>query len=182
MFAPGSPCNVAFGAIGVFQRTHALRGSVFAAPVVDPRTGRASAVTAARVTNVGVVAVFADLTDFIGTLFVYRCVVGPIDALSRSVSAVRDSTSAAPIKVGGPGEIAELAQNFNGLIVMPDLSGDELARELRKARPEPRVVYMTGYSGEMDAATLRVDGPVVQKPFTRDSLLAAVAGALGQHA
>jgi len=57
---------------------------------------------------------------------------------------------------------------------MPEMSGDELARELRKGRPHLRVMYMTGYSGELDNAALRIDGPVVQKPFTRDALLAAV--------
>jgi signal transduction histidine kinase/CheY-like chemotaxis protein len=65
-------------------------------------------------------------------------------------------------------------------IVMPEMSGDELARELRKGRPRVRVVYITGYSGELDSATLRIDGPVVQKPFTRDSLLAAVESALAE--
>lgn len=65
-------------------------------------------------------------------------------------------------------------------IVMADMSGDELARELRKARPGLRVVYMTGYSGELDTAALRIDGPVVQKPFTRDSLLAVIEGALAE--
>ena len=261
VFAPGSPCNVAFGAIGVFQRTRldftlpngsvscssagappsgvtyrdapwlaeALRGPTFTAPVVDPRTTRASAVTATRVTNangvvVGVVVVFADLTELgptlatrfggprqlefvvatpdrkvalsrsvdsarwagtpiddtifaqavastrpdldntarvygeatsntrgwrvyagaeksaavstadslfvrqiiamsigsvlflIGTLFVYRRVVGPVRALSRSVSGVVDPTLAEPVRVSGPAEIARLADNFNGLI------------------------------------------------------------------
>ena len=39
---------------------------------------------------------------------------------------------------------------------------------------------MTGYSGEIDTTALRIDGAVVQKPFTRDSLLAAVEGALAE--
>jgi CheY-like chemotaxis protein len=59
-------------------------------------------------------------------------------------------------------------------IVMPGMAGDELARELRKGRPKLRIVYMTGYSGEIDTAALRVDGPVVQKPFTRETLLTAI--------
>ncbi|HEY6203261.1 MAG TPA: PAS domain S-box protein [Candidatus Limnocylindria bacterium] len=67
-------------------------------------------------------------------------------------------------------------------IVMPEMSGDELARELRKARPHLRVVYMTGYSGGLDTATLRIDGAIVQKPFTRDSLLVAVEEALATKA
>lgn len=93
------------------------------------------------------------------------------------------------LQAAGPTSALDLAKMWSGPIdllltdiVMPDLSGDELARELRKARPDLRVVYMTGYSGEIDAVALRIDGPVVQKPFTRDSLLAAVDGALAQHA
>jgi CheY-like chemotaxis protein len=92
------------------------------------------------------------------------------------------------MQAAGPASALDLARQWSGPIdllltdiVMPGLSGDELARELRKARPDLRVVYMTGYSGEMDATTLRVDGPVIQKPFTRDSLLAAVAEALTQR-
>jgi len=93
------------------------------------------------------------------------------------------------LQAAGPTSALELARMWAGPIdllltdiVMPDLSGDELARELRKARPHLRVVYMTGYSGEIDVAALRIDGAVVQKPFTRESLLAAVAGALAEHA
>ena len=65
-------------------------------------------------------------------------------------------------------------------IVMPEMSGDELARELRKGRPRLRVLYMTGYSGELDIAALRIEGRVVQKPFTRDALLAAVEETLAE--
>ena len=91
------------------------------------------------------------------------------------------------LQAQGPTSALEVAAQWSGPIdllltdiVMPDMSGDELARALRKGRPRLRIVYMTGYSGEIDAAALRVDGPVVQKPFTRDSLLAAVEGVLAE--
>ncbi|MGH2492646.1 MAG: ATP-binding protein [Candidatus Limnocylindria bacterium] len=91
------------------------------------------------------------------------------------------------IQAAAPASAVEVARLWSGPIdllvtdiVMPEMSGDELARELRKARPQLRVVYITGYSGELDMTTLRVDGPVVQKPFTRDSLLAAVEGAFAE--
>jgi PAS domain S-box-containing protein len=108
-------------------------------------------------------------------------------AVRKAVVRILSDGGYSLIQAAGPASALDLARQWSGPIdllltdiVMPDLSGDELARELRKARPELRVVYMTGYSGEMDATALRVDGPVVQKPFTRDSLLAAVEGALKQ--
>jgi PAS domain S-box-containing protein len=93
----------------------------------------------------------------------------------------------AVLQAPGPTSAIEIAGQWSGPIdllvtdiVMSGMSGDELARELRKGRPQLRIVYMTGYSGEIDAAVLRVDGPVVQKPFTRDSLLAAVEETLAK--
>jgi hypothetical protein len=93
----------------------------------------------------------------------------------------------AVLQAPGPTSAIEIAGQWSGPIellvtdiVMSGMSGDELARELRKGRPKLRIVYMTGYSGEIDAAALRVDGPVVQKPFTRDSLLAAVEETLAK--
>jgi CheY-like chemotaxis protein len=110
-------------------------------------------------------------------------------AVRKAVVRILSDGGYSLLQAAGPTSALDLARQWSGPIdllltdiVMPDLSGDELARELRKGRPNLRVVYMTGYSGEMDAATLRIDGPVVQKPFTRESLLAAVAEALTSSA
>ena len=110
-------------------------------------------------------------------------------AVRKAVVRILSDGGYSLMQAAGPASALDLARQWSGPIdllltdiVMPDLSGDELARELRRARPDLRVVYMTGYSGEMDATTLRIDGPVVQKPFTRDSLLATVAEALKQPA
>ena len=67
-------------------------------------------------------------------------------------------------------------------MVMPGMSGRELARQLRAAQPTLRVIYMTGYSEELlrrDADDLGED--VIEKPFTRGPLLAAVAKALRER-
>jgi PAS domain S-box-containing protein len=107
-------------------------------------------------------------------------------AVRKAVVRLLSDRGYATLQAAGPSSALEVAKLWSGPIdllltdvVMPDMSGDELARELRKRRPHLRVVYMTGYIGEIDAATLRVDGPVVQKPFTHESLLTVVKGALG---
>ena len=63
-------------------------------------------------------------------------------------------------------------------VIMPGMSGRELAGFLATERPETRVVYMSGYP---DDAVLRHDlGQVafVQKPFTADSLAAKLREAI----
>jgi len=109
-------------------------------------------------------------------------------AVRKAVIRILSDRGYGVLQAAGPTSAMEVAGLWSGPIdllltdiVMPEMSGDELARELRKARPQLRIVYMTGYSGELDTATLRIDGPVVQKPFTRNSLLAAVEGALAER-
>jgi CheY-like chemotaxis protein len=55
-------------------------------------------------------------------------------------------------------------------VVMPGLTGWQLARQFAERRPEARVLYMTGYAEMPDV----LDAPVLQKPFTAFSLLQAV--------
>ena len=102
-------------------------------------------------------------------------------AVRKAVMRILSDSGYSLMQAAGPTSALELARLWNGTIdllltdiVMPDMSGDELAQELRKTRPELQVVYMTGWSGEVDTTALRIDGPVVQKPFTRESLLAAI--------
>jgi signal transduction histidine kinase len=59
-------------------------------------------------------------------------------------------------------------------LVMPGMSGQELARDLVQARPELRVVYMSGYHQGAPIDPRRF----VIKPFDREELLAKVADAL----
>jgi len=60
-------------------------------------------------------------------------------------------------------------------IVMPGISGRELSRRLRAARPDMGVVYMSGYAEDVAMPNDGLDGPLVAKPFTRRPLLEAVA-------
>jgi PAS domain S-box-containing protein len=65
-------------------------------------------------------------------------------------------------------------------IVMPGMGGRALAEELTRERPEIRVVYMSGYSGQR----VGEDGPVepgsffLPKPFSREGLARKVREAL----
>jgi PAS domain S-box-containing protein len=64
-------------------------------------------------------------------------------------------------------------------IVMPGGSGHELAGELRRERPQLKVVYMSGYSDESVRADAARDGiPFVQKPFTPHALVKIVNDAV----
>ena len=65
-------------------------------------------------------------------------------------------------------------------VVMPGLSGVELARTSRELRPLLPVLYMSGYSQELVAArgTLPAGSRVMLKPFTRRDLLEAIADTL----
>ncbi|MDR6819981.1 signal transduction histidine kinase/CheY-like chemotaxis protein [Neorhizobium sp. 2083] len=57
-------------------------------------------------------------------------------------------------------------------IMMPGMSGIDLADELAKTHPELSVVLMTGYSDRLEAGA-EVAIPVLMKPFTQKDLVAA---------
>ena len=87
-------------------------------------------------------------------------------------------------------EALMLAGDFDGTIdvlvtdiVMPGISGIELARQLREARPGIATVFMSGYTGETLESVGR-DGSgaaFLQKPFTPSALARAVHEALGRR-
>jgi PAS domain S-box-containing protein len=65
-------------------------------------------------------------------------------------------------------------------VVMPQMSGRELAEAVAKCRPEIKVLYMSGYSGEavVRGGMLGQDMPFLQKPFTPDALTRKIRQAL----
>jgi two-component system cell cycle sensor histidine kinase/response regulator CckA len=60
-------------------------------------------------------------------------------------------------------------------VVMPGMSGPEMVRRLGTSIP---VVYASGYSDEHIREIGESGSPLVEKPYTRDRLLAAVRDAL----
>jgi CheY-like chemotaxis protein len=67
-------------------------------------------------------------------------------------------------------------------IVMPGLSGQELADELRQRRPGLPVVFVSGYTEDYVVEGARREGATafVEKPFTGADLLAAVRAVIDQ--
>ena len=61
-------------------------------------------------------------------------------------------------------------------IVMPDMSGYDLADEIRRMAPRARVVYMSGFT--CDLVRQPVSEPFLAKPFTVESLTTIVRQAL----
>jgi PAS domain S-box-containing protein len=68
-------------------------------------------------------------------------------------------------------------------VVMPELTGPELATRIHEQRPGLPIVYTSGYTAGVlgERAHLDPDAILVEKPFTRTSLLNAVTRALTTH-
>jgi signal transduction histidine kinase/CheY-like chemotaxis protein len=91
-----------------------------------------------------------------------------------------------PVSCSGGGEAMRLfaAEDFDLVIsdvVMPEMSGPELIRELRARRPDIAVLFVTGFVGDGETDDL-VGHELLRKPFTVAALAAAVAGSLSRGA
>jgi two-component system cell cycle sensor histidine kinase/response regulator CckA len=62
-------------------------------------------------------------------------------------------------------------------VMMPGMTGDELARILRQTEPTLKVLYLTGYSDRLfkEKATLWADEAFLDKPCTMKGLREAVS-------
>ena len=75
---------------------------------------------------------------------------------------------------------AKQAQPFDVLVtdlMMPQMTGDELARRLRQNEPGLKVLYLTGFSDKLfkEKATLWEDEAFLDKPCSVKGLLQAVS-------
>ena len=68
-------------------------------------------------------------------------------------------------------------------VVMPHISGGQLANELVLLRPETRVLFVSGYAGQtvLDHNVVDVENNFLQKPFTLKQLASKVRAVLDHH-
>jgi CheY-like chemotaxis protein len=87
-------------------------------------------------------------------------------------------------KVAGDGpealEVASRMDEFDLVVtdvMMPQMTGDELARRLRVQHPTVKVLYLTGFSDRLfkEKVTLWADEAFLDKPCTVKGLLEAVS-------
>ena len=65
-------------------------------------------------------------------------------------------------------------------VILPEMNGHELGRQMRAARPDVPVLYMSGYPGleVAERGLIAPDAPFIEKPFTAAALAQAVRGLL----
>lgn len=107
--------------------------------------------------------------------------------LRRSIEIILGRGGYAVLSAGSGDEATKLASAYAGTIdllltdvTMPGLSGPEMANRLRVDRPSLRVLFMSGFAQPLltSKGTIGPDVTLVEKPFTRRSLLAKVAEVL----
>ncbi|MGB6840945.1 MAG: ATP-binding protein, partial [Candidatus Sulfotelmatobacter sp.] len=68
-------------------------------------------------------------------------------------------------------------------VVMPHMSGGELAREMEALRPQTRMLFVSGYAGQtvLDHKVVDVENNFLQKPFTLKQLASKVRTVLDHN-
>jgi len=99
-----------------------------------------------------------------------------LDAAGYKVLAAENGRAARVIAQNHPGPIHLLVTD----VVMPGVSGQQLAESLAQTRPETRVLYVSGYTADMLAQQRGDDDRIalLAKPYNRSSLLSAVRESL----
>jgi two-component system cell cycle sensor histidine kinase/response regulator CckA len=113
------------------------------------------------------------------------------DGVRHLIEVLLTSRGYTVLVTARPSEALELAAAREGSIdllltdvIMPGMSGPDLARRLDTLRPGLRTLFVSGYTAEAlrGRANLPVGSAFLEKPFDEQSLLRAVRALLDQHA
>jgi CheY-like chemotaxis protein len=101
-----------------------------------------------------------------------------LELAGLEVVAAGDPVDALALCADYPGQIDVLLTD----VVMPVLSGPELAERVRELRPGIEVVYMSGYSDDLlvERGGEELHSGFLQKPFTGAALMGAIRDALAR--
>ena len=100
------------------------------------------------------------------------------DILRRLAYAILTRQGYTVFDAGGPSEALEIARQqpdsmdlILADVMMPGMRGYEMVERLRPLQPRARVLYMSGYVGELDAGYKGKILPLLLKPFKPRELL-----------
>jgi CheY-like chemotaxis protein len=110
-------------------------------------------------------------------------VVEDDDELRRLVHVILDTAGYTVLEAANGQEALRICEGHHGPIhlliadvVMPQMSGTDLAGHFIHARPEAKVLYISGYTGDhlQQYEQLTNDVPLLEKPFDSDELIHTV--------
>ena len=103
------------------------------------------------------------------------------DIVRRLTAEMLESQGYRVIAAAGPDEALEVTEPYDLLltdVVMPSMTGPELAERLVERRPGVGVLFMSGYSAAAVADRSALIADLLEKPFTIEQLACKVREAL----
>jgi two-component system cell cycle sensor histidine kinase/response regulator CckA len=112
------------------------------------------------------------------------------EGVRRLIEVILTSEGYRVLSTAGPREALELAAGPEPIdalvsdVIMPDMSGPDLAHRLKTLRPGLRTLFISGYTAETvrGRGKLPLGSAFLEKPFDQASLLRAVRALLDQGA
>jgi PAS domain S-box-containing protein len=95
------------------------------------------------------------------------------DVVRRLTAEMLERQGYRVLVAAGPSEALAVEEPWDVLltdVVMPGMSGPELAERLRERLPGARVLFVSGYSGQAVAREGGLGGELLEKPFTAEEL------------
>jgi len=115
-------------------------------------------------------------------------VVEDQEQLRKMAGQVLRSYGYRVLEAANPGEALLHSERYAGPIhllltdvVMPGMTGSELALRLKPLRRSMEVIFMSGYSERVVTDRLVLSGTYLQKPFSPEALAGKVRAVLGPH-